>query len=497
MRPTTSGVDSRRYATRNDAVSDGAPAALAVLADHGFRMSRRIGAGASSRIYAASTTDGRQVAVKVPRAPGPEAIAALEHEARVLRHLSQGTATAPPIDIVEVEDLVSWSGMAALVLRPCADGDLRRWMAEGPSTAAMLEVLRVLARALARIHGAGVVHADLSPPNIVMHEGRPVIIDFAAASLHGAARPAIHGTLPYAAPEVLHGAAPTERADQFAFGCIAAELLTGRVDPDGPALAAATKRIRGGDALGRLIIASLDPEPDRRPARAADWAEVLARCEVVDDRETPARHELLPPTATSRTRPFGPRPPAPPPLPPARNRSRLAAVALGAAAVVCVAAGIGWFVHGSTRPPAADAPAADAASASPATASTAAPPGSTPGTDLAHAPSPPVSWDPVRAEATLTLPGGQRRYRMGNPGDQLLVGRWSCATDATPVLYRPSTGDLFEFEGWADPGAPAPSVWVQHLEQRDGTATIEHEGACDRVTVTSGHRRVEVRLRGA
>ena len=54
----------------------------------------------------------------------------------------------------------------------------------------MDEAVRVtsdVAEALAYAHGHGVIHRDIKPANILIHSGRPVIIDFGIALAVGAA----------------------------------------------------------------------------------------------------------------------------------------------------------------------------------------------------------------------------------------------------------------------------------------------------------------------
>lgn len=83
---------------------------------------------------------------------------------------------------------------------------------------------------LAAMHAVGVGHLDVKPSNVILRNGTtPVLVDFGLSGR--TLRPGC-GTIEYTAPEVLgvvpEGAQPTPpRADIYAFGCMAFEMLTG------------------------------------------------------------------------------------------------------------------------------------------------------------------------------------------------------------------------------------------------------------------------------
>jgi serine/threonine protein kinase len=92
----------------------------------------------------------------------------------------------------------------------------------------------------------------------------------------------------------------------------------------------------------------------------------------------------------------------------------------------------------------------------------------------------PVVWD--GRQLAVPMPAGETaRYDLlAEPGDQLLLGDWTCDGRAAPALYRPADGQLFVFDEFsADASARgAPSGVV------DGHSSVvaDAEG-CDRIEV--------------
>lgn len=99
-----------------------------------------------------------------------------------------------------------------------------------------LEQLHALCYTLAYLHGAGLVHCDLKPGNIVVRpDGRPVLIDFGLAASSGGqhGRESLQldalraGTPLYMAPEQILGEPLDARADLYALGCILYDVICG------------------------------------------------------------------------------------------------------------------------------------------------------------------------------------------------------------------------------------------------------------------------------
>lgn len=128
-----------------------------------------------------------------------------------------------------------------------------------------LAALTQIADALDYVHNHGIVHCDVKPSNILVQphfsENDAVLIDFGVAlSITDdiGYRPThVEASLPYSAPELLTGHAPSEATDEYALACTAVELITGT-----PPFTASTQ-------LG-LINAQLNSAPPRR-SREIDW----------------------------------------------------------------------------------------------------------------------------------------------------------------------------------------------------------------------------------
>jgi len=133
------------------------------------------------------------------------------------------------------------------------------------TVAQRLAALAQIADALDYIHNRGIVHCDVKPSNILVQphlsENEAVLIDFGvAASITddiGYRATHVEASLPYSAPELLTGHAPSEATDEYALACTAVELITGT-----PPFTTSTQ-------LG-LINAHLNSAPPHR-SREIDW----------------------------------------------------------------------------------------------------------------------------------------------------------------------------------------------------------------------------------
>ncbi|GLZ07893.1 hypothetical protein Acsp03_53590 [Actinomadura sp. NBRC 104412] len=146
----------------------------------------------------------------------------------------------------------------------------------------LLRLARELADGLAAMHDAGVTHGDVKPGNIVMVDGRPVLIDFATAWLSDeepARQEAMVGTPGYLAPEALTEASKGPAADVFAWAATVAEAATG-LPPFGSG--------NPIEVLHRVRDAEPDLDGVPEPLRA-----LLARALAKDPSERPLAPQLV------------------------------------------------------------------------------------------------------------------------------------------------------------------------------------------------------------
>ena len=197
--------------------------------------------------------------------------------ARLRREALAAAALSHP-GIATVFALEEFEGHVYLVNEYVPGRTLRATMAAEPGPMAIPRVLAIagdVARALAAAHTAGVVHRDLKPENVMHTPGGAIkVVDFGLARFEqGDERltrtGGLLGTPGYIAPEILRADPVDARADQFSFGVLLWELVTGRHPSDGAGDTLAAARVLAGDAPG------IDPA---RPPCPPALARIITRC---------------------------------------------------------------------------------------------------------------------------------------------------------------------------------------------------------------------------
>jgi eukaryotic-like serine/threonine-protein kinase len=218
-----------------------------------YRIDRALGSGGMGEVYAAFDLRLlRPVALKVLRAaPGSAGESASQATERLLREARAAAQLSHP-NVVTVYDVDALDGQPYIAMELVPGASLRAWMATDVPVAPKLRALADVARALAAAHRMGIVHRDVKPDNVMMRgDGLVKVLDFgiarqtkleavdAGAPITGGdaaagallqtltARGAVAGTPGYMAPEQLLGEPADARADQFAWGVTAYELVSG------------------------------------------------------------------------------------------------------------------------------------------------------------------------------------------------------------------------------------------------------------------------------
>ena len=195
----------------------------------GYRIDAFLGAGGMGDVYRARDLKlDRDIALKVIHrntAIGPDDMRRLEREARSASSLNHP-------GIVTIYSVGETDDIAFIAMELVRGRTLREFgSAEAPAAETVIDIAVQLAGALSAAHAAGIVHRDLKPENVmVTPSGLVKVLDFGIAKRQRAVdeESVVLGTAAYMAPEQAEGAAADHRADQFSFGAIVYELLSGR-----------------------------------------------------------------------------------------------------------------------------------------------------------------------------------------------------------------------------------------------------------------------------
>src|SRR5579859_1514217 len=263
----------------------------------GYRLEEEIGRGGMAVVFRALDERlGRQVALKV-LAPGLAANETFRH--RFIRESRSAAAVDDP-HIIPVFEAGDADGVLFIAMRYVPGGDAGTLVRRlGPLPAARAAaIISAVASALDAAHGAGLVHRDVKPANVLVdaRPGRPdhvYLSDFgltkgalSSASLTGAGH--FMGTLDYCAPEQIRGLKVDARTDEYALACAAFALLSGQPPfprDEGTAvlyaqLSAAPPRLtarRPGvpPAVDEVLLRALAKAPEERYASCGEFADAL------------------------------------------------------------------------------------------------------------------------------------------------------------------------------------------------------------------------------
>jgi serine/threonine protein kinase/formylglycine-generating enzyme required for sulfatase activity/cephalosporin-C deacetylase-like acetyl esterase len=261
-----------------DATSSVDPDKLTIVADR-FRIHQFLSRGGMGQVYRAEDLElERPVALKFLS----DEIAGSSQALKRLRREAKAASALNHPNICTVYDFDDHQGVPFIAMEYLDGETLATRLTRGPCS--IPEALRIglaVSSALGAAHDAGIVHRDLKPANIMLTKNGVKLLDFGIAqtaqlfsSSHATIGSqilpnTIAGTLPYMAPEQLRGEPIDARSDQFAFGAVLYEMLTGKRAFDGGSRVETIKAVQQRNPSQVRTIFKNVP---------AEFVEVIERC---------------------------------------------------------------------------------------------------------------------------------------------------------------------------------------------------------------------------
>ncbi|HKM46371.1 MAG TPA: protein kinase [Terriglobales bacterium] len=204
-----------------------------------YEILQRLGAGGMGEVYRAKDTRlEREVAIKalsLEHGSQPEALSRFEQEARAACALNHP-------NIVTIYELGHVNGTCYISMELVMGETLRELLASGPIPfRKAVAIAAQITDALAKAHAIGIVHRDLKPENLMVSgDATAKILDFGLAKLLRVnptpgsdastsitEQGTVMGTVGYMSPEQVTGGEVDFRSDQFSFGSVLYEMVTG------------------------------------------------------------------------------------------------------------------------------------------------------------------------------------------------------------------------------------------------------------------------------
>jgi eukaryotic-like serine/threonine-protein kinase len=195
-----------------------------------YHITEKLGEGGMGVVYKARDMKlDRTVALKFL----PEHLIASEKDKqRFIREAKAAAALNHP-NICTIYNVDEYNGNPFIVME-YIDGstlrDLRK--SENPEPSVVMDFAAQIADALHKAHGAGIIHRDIKPGNVMVNaDGRIKVMDFGIAKLKSSGQITktgrIMGTIAYMSPEQIRGEQVDHRSDIWALGVVLYEMLAG------------------------------------------------------------------------------------------------------------------------------------------------------------------------------------------------------------------------------------------------------------------------------
>jgi serine/threonine-protein kinase len=274
-----------------------------------FTIEGLLGEGGMGAVYKARDAKlGRKIALKVIAAE-PHDPEAEDRIKRFLREARSAAALDHP-NAVSIFDVGEEDGFSFIAMELVHGQPLRVFVgAAEPDVATRLRWLVEIAGALAAAHRARLIHRDIKPENVMIREdGHAKVLDFGlarrAAKLPdevtgqtAIAAPTtedgqttltavgtLMGTPQYMAPEQIRSEPLDARSDQFSWGVLAYELLTGELPWTGAGL----------HVMARILSDEPRPIREKNPAVPEEAAAVVMRAlEKVPDHRFDSMDDVI------------------------------------------------------------------------------------------------------------------------------------------------------------------------------------------------------------
>ncbi|HEX8144132.1 MAG TPA: protein kinase [Pyrinomonadaceae bacterium] len=244
--PTIQGVGniSAPLPSVSGTAARGGDPLIGYVIDGRYRIDAKLGIGGMGAVYKGTRLlIGDEVAIKVlhkEQVAVPEAAERFRREAQAAARLKHANA-------VSVYDFgVSQEGLFYLVMELVEGESVRSIIRQrGPLTpTATAEIITQVCAALDEAHRHGIIHRDIKPDNIMVHQGvaglRVKVLDFGIAKLRDQAvsnltqTGSVMGTPHYMSPEQCIGEELDSRSDIYSLGIVMYEMLAGVVPFNSP-----------------------------------------------------------------------------------------------------------------------------------------------------------------------------------------------------------------------------------------------------------------------